>query len=208
MYYNGLEKLNIFKTAVILAGGKSSRMGFDKQFLKFEDKQLIDVVAEKLYTNFEEVIVISNKPDYYRDSPYKVISDKVEGIGPISGIYEGLKAAKGQYVYFIACDMPIINLEFIEFMKDRLIEENKQCCIVERENYIEPFNAFYSKSLLQKVEQMIQEDKRSLKYLIKASDTLYIKEEKVKSFDYSFEMFMNLNTKEDLDRYILTYQQS
>lgn len=208
MYYNKSVKLNIFKTAVILAGGKSSRMGFDKQFLKFEDKQLIDVIAEKLYTSFKEVIVISNKPDYYKDSPYKIISDNVEGIGPISGIYEGLKAAKGEYVYFIACDMPIINLEFIEFMKDRLIEEPKQCCIVERESYIEPFNAFYSKSLLQKAEQMIKDDKRAVKHLIKTSDTLYIKEEKVKSFDCRFEMFMNLNTKEDLYKYIETYGKS
>ncbi|GFZ29731.1 molybdenum cofactor guanylyltransferase [Clostridium zeae] len=208
MYYNNSVKLNIFKTAVILAGGKSSRMGFDKQFLKFENKQLIDVIAEKLYTSFEEVIVISNKPDYYNGSKYKVISDEIEAIGPIAGIYEGLKAAKGQYVYFIACDMPIINIDFIDFMKDKLIEETKQCCVVERESYIEPFNAFYSKSLLPKVKQMIQADKRSLKHLIKASDTLYIKEDKVKSFEYSFEMFMNLNTKEDLDRYIDTYQQS
>ncbi|GKU24850.1 molybdenum cofactor guanylyltransferase [Clostridium folliculivorans] len=207
MFYNKSEKLNIFKTAVILAGGKSSRMGFDKQFLEFEDKQIIDVIAEKLYTCFEEIIVISNKPEFYRDSPYKIISDEIADIGPISGIYEGLKTAKGEYVYFIACDMPIVNIRFIEFMKDRLIEEPKQCCIAERESYIEPFNAFYSKSLLSKVEQMIKADKRALKQLIKASDTLFIEEEKVKSFDCSFEMFMNLNTKEDLDRYIKTYKE-
>ncbi|MBK1812063.1 molybdenum cofactor guanylyltransferase [Clostridium sp. YIM B02505] len=208
MYYDKLEKFNLFKTAVILAGGKSTRMGFDKQFLKFEDKQLIDVMSEKLYTSFEEIIIISNKPELYKDSPYKIISDEVKDMGPISGIYEGLKAAKGEYVYFIACDMPIINLDFIEFMKDRLIKEPKQCCIVERETYMEPFNAFYSKSLLQEVEQMIKADKRALKQLIRASDTLYIEEEEVKSFDCNFEMFMNLNTKEDLERYIFRYNNS
>lgn len=208
MHYNESIKLNIFKTAVILAGGKSTRMGFDKQFLKFEDKQLIDVMAEKLYTTFEEIIVISNKPDYYKDSSYKIISDEIEDIGPISGIYEGLKAAKGEYVYFIACDMPIINLEFIEFMKSRLIEDPKQCCLVKRESYLEPFNAFYSKALLEKVEQMIKGDKRALKKLIKTSDTLYIEEEKVKSFDHNLGMFINLNTKEDLNKYIETYKEN
>ncbi|QAA33323.1 molybdenum cofactor guanylyltransferase [Clostridium manihotivorum] len=202
MCYDKITKLDKFTTAVILAGGKSSRMGFDKQFLKLKEENLIELIAEKLKKSFEEIIIVTNKPELYKDTPYKLISDEYKERGPISGIYEGLKAAKSEYVYFVACDMPIVRNDFIEFMKEKLMETPKQCCLVKREKYFEPFNAFYSKSMLNKALELLQEDRRALKELILSSDSLYIEEETVISFDPDFDMFINLNTKEELEKYI------
>ena len=59
-----------FKTAIILAGGKSSRMGFDKQLLFINEKRLIYSIACNLEKHFEDIIIISNKIELYKDSKY------------------------------------------------------------------------------------------------------------------------------------------
>ncbi|WP_160671719.1 molybdenum cofactor guanylyltransferase [Clostridium sp. C8-1-8] len=202
MCYDKITKLDKFSTAVILAGGKSSRMGFDKQFLRLKEENLIELIAEKLKKSFEEIIIVTNKPELYKNTSYKLVSDEYKERGPISGIYEGLKASNSEYVYFIACDMPIVRNDFIKFMKEKLMESPKQCCLVKRQKYLEPFNAFYSKAMLNKAFELLEEDRRALKELVLSSDPLYIEEESVISFDPDFDMFINLNTKEELEKYI------
>ena len=59
-----MDNLN---TAIILAGGKSSRMGFDKQFLVTNEKRLILDIAKKLKKHFKEIIIVTNKKEYYKD---------------------------------------------------------------------------------------------------------------------------------------------
>jgi len=54
-----------FGTAVILAGGKSTRMGFDKQFLVINRRRLIDSLRKKLKKEFDEIVVVTNKSQYY-----------------------------------------------------------------------------------------------------------------------------------------------
>src|SRR5690349_5866240 len=105
-----------FKTAVILAGGKSQRMGFDKQTITVQGRRLIDKMITTLKMEFEEIILISNKPVLYSTSECMVISDEIEDMGPLGGIHTGIKKASSQYVYFTACDMPNLNLEYIRFL--------------------------------------------------------------------------------------------
>ena len=76
-----------FGTAIILAGGKSTRMGFDKQFLELNKKRLIDIIINKLKEEFEEIIIVTNKPEEYRKYTQKILSDKIKDVGPLGGIY-------------------------------------------------------------------------------------------------------------------------
>lgn len=195
------DKLDKFRTAVILAGGKSSRMGFDKQLLKLSQFRVIDILTEKIKEEFEEIIIVTNKPELYKDSTYKIVTDEIKEKGPLGGIYVGLKAASSEYVYFTACDMPNTNIEYIRYMKKKLLETSTEGCVTKINGRIEPFNSFYSKELVNKLESFLLEDKRALVSFVNSINTILIDEEIVKNHSGSGDMFMNLNTPDDYEKF-------
>ena len=191
-----------FGTAVILAGGKSTRMGFDKQLLKFNERRLIDNLRKKLSKEFEEIIVVTNKSEYYLGFSDKITKDIIEGKGPLSGIHSGLVGASSQYVYFVACDMPNIYLNYIRYMKEEIEDMEVKACVTKYGDWIEPFNAFYSKDMIVDIEKHLLNNEKSVNSLLKKLDIHYIEEVKAREFSPNWDMFLNLNTKEDLDNYL------
>ena len=86
-----------FGTAIILAGGKSSRMGFDKQFLQIDDRRIMDDVIHNLEQEFDEIIIVTNKPEEYSNYKHKIVKDIIVGKGPLSGIHVGLKESSSNH---------------------------------------------------------------------------------------------------------------
>ena len=193
--------MKIFKTAVILAGGKSSRMGFDKQFLEINESRLMENLVCELKKEFEDIIIVTNKPGEYKESSCRIVGDEIKEMGPLSGIHIGLKESKSKYVYFIACDMPNINLDYISLMKREVVNANANACVTKKDGKIEPFNSFYSIDILQKIEKLILKNRRSMLALIDSIETIFIEDSVMKKYNCSFDMFVNLNTKEDLQMF-------
>lgn len=190
-----------FGTAAILAGGKSSRMGFDKQFLEINEKRLIEDLRDKLGQAFDEIIVVTNKPEEYKEWKDLVTEDIIPGKGPLSGIHSGLVAASSQYVYFVACDMPNISLAYIDYMKDQIEKLEVKACVTQLKGYIEPFHAFYSKDMIADIEESLSQDKRSVHRLLSNLRTYEIQEEKAREFSPNWDIFLNLNTQEQLEKH-------
>lgn len=191
-----------FGTAVILAGGKSTRMGFDKQFLKIGERKLIDNLRKKLSEDFDEIIVVTNKSEYYLGFTDKITEDIIVGGGPLSGIHSGLMAASSEYVYFVACDMPNIYLDYITYMKEELQDLKVKACVTKFGQWIEPFNAFYSKDIIEDIEEHLLKDERSVNSLLAKVEIHYIEEEKAREFSPNWNMFLNLNTKDELNKFL------
>ena len=189
-----------FGSAVILAGGKSSRMGFDKQNIVIHNQLLIECIVKKLRTIFDEIILITNTGTELKIFD-KVSPDIIESQGPLSGIYTGLTLASSEYVYFIACDMPIINEEYIRYMED-LITNEADACVTKYNEWIEPFNAFYKKGIKDIIKEYLSFNRRSIYNLVSNLNTLYIDEKTAIDYSENFEMFFNLNTKDDIKNYI------
>lgn len=188
-------------TAIILAGGKSSRMGFDKQFLKLRDKFIIEMITERLQKVFGEIIIVTGRPDEYEKYGFKLVEDEVKDFGPLAGIHVGLKSSGSMHNYIVACDMPFINLKYLEYMME-LIEQHGGMVdgvITRLGEWIEPFNAFYSKSLLPKIEENIENGKRQINLLLQGSNVLYISESKARVFSPDWAMFTNVNTQKDYE---------
>lgn len=190
--------MKIFETAVILAGGKSTRMGFDKQFLKINEKRLMKMLICELKKEFQDIIIVTNKPEQYEESSCRIFSDEIKEVGPLSGIHVGLKNSRSKYTYFIACDMPNINLEYIKYMKNEILKNNSEACVSKKEGHIEPFNSFYSNGIIDKVEKLIRNNKRSMLTLIDIIEVLVVDENTLNEYNKFSDMFINLNTKEDL----------
>lgn len=187
------------ETAIILAGGKSSRMGFDKQYLKLRDKYVIEMIIEKLEGIFKEIIIVTNKPERYEKYGCKLAEDEVKGFGPLAGIHAGLKSSMSMHNYIVACDMPFINTDYLKYMMELIDSyvDKPDAVITRLGEWIEPFNAFYSQSLLPKIEASIKAGKRQINLLLKDSKVIYINEEKAREFSPDWDMFTNINTIKD-----------
>lgn len=188
-----------FGTAIILAGGKSSRMGFDKQFLKINQRRLVDNMIHKLNKEFEEIIIVTNKPDQYLGLGHKITGDIIENMGPLGGIHAGLTISSSQYALIVACDMPNINMEYIRYMKNHI---GKHGCTTKFGSSLEPFISFYSKDVINNIEEYLESNRRSMHSFISTIEFNYIEESVAREFSPNWDMFLNLNTREDLNNFL------
>lgn len=185
-------------TAVILCGGKSSRMGFDKSKIKIDGRLLIEIIGEKLEKIFDEIILVAEKEDKFENLKYKVVEDMEKNYGPAGGIYTGLKNASSKYVFFLACDMPKINIDYIKYLMNIVEDDECDGLICKKDDWIEPLHAFYSKDLIKDFKKGIEENSLVLYNIIKNSNIKYIPEEITKKYSSDLDIFINLNYVKDL----------
>ena len=113
-------------TAVILAGGKSSRMGSTKHSLNLKAKTFIELQIELLRKMFDEIIISANTPSEYEYLHLPIFKDLYPDKGPLAGIYTGLINSSSFYTFMLACDMPFVELELIKYLKD--LTQKLRCC--------------------------------------------------------------------------------
>ena len=191
-----------FGTAIILAGGRSSRMGFDKQLLKLRERGLMENLIRKLRTSFDEMVVVTSKPELYIGLADIITGDIIPDMGPLSGIHAGLLHASSKYSYVIACDMPQINTDYISYMMDKIEEKDSMACITRYGDWIEPFNAFYNRELAEPIEVFLTDGGKAVHRLLQNFDVELVPEEAARKYSPDWGMFFNINTREDLCRYI------
>ncbi|MGI5838154.1 MAG: molybdenum cofactor guanylyltransferase [bacterium] len=194
--------MKMFGTAAILAGGKSSRMGFDKQLLTLDGKRFHVQIIEQLRQLFGDVLLVTNKPEFYRELPVRVCSDVFPGRGPLGGIHAALFNAQSRYVYVLACDMPCVCPGYIHYQMKLLRRNPSGACVTRKEDWLEPFNAFYSTDTLPILSRHLQEGKSSLYFFLKEINAAILAEETARRFDPEMNMFLNLNTPAEYEAFI------
>ncbi|WP_010256498.1 molybdenum cofactor guanylyltransferase [Treponema primitia] len=184
-------------SALILAGGRGTRIGYDKKKLELAGERVLSSLAERLGKLFNEVLISSNNPTGLMD--LITLPDSI-GEGPMAGIYQGLLRCTSEYLYVVACDMPFINVDYIAYMRELLVREGPDVCIARHENGdLELFNSFYKKSCAAPMGEALS---RSIYKIRLAFDTLkvtMIDDGTIQKFDNG-EMFFNINYKEDLEQ--------
>lgn len=194
--------MKTFGTAIILAGGKSTRMGFDKQLMKLQERRLVETLIQKLREEFDEIVIVTNKPEYYIGLADIITGDIIEGKGPLGGIHAGLLMASSRYAFVIACDMPSIDMAYVRYMKSRMESSEEMACVTRFGEWMEPFNAFYSKDLKSHIEDFLASGRRAIHTMLDDQSVDYVPESVARSFSPEWEMFFNLNTREDMEEYL------
>lgn len=185
----GLDKI----TAVVLAGGKSKRMGQDKAMLEFLGQTMLSRVLRELEKVFDKILIVSGEKEKYTDMGYEVIRDKYPNCGPLGGIQAALERVDTPYILVVACDMPLVNKKAIEL----LLNEAKgdfEVLILERKSQPEPLFAIYSKDCLPYLEASLQ---KKLCGVIKFISGLK-KVKKVRWENIEDSYFLNVNTMEEM----------
>lgn len=105
-------------TAIILAGGNSSRMGEDKGLMLLEGKPMIEHVIGAVSSFANKIIIVSNNEEYQQFN-YPVYEDLVKGKGPLAGIYTGLYYSQTEENIILSCDVPYVTIELISFLIEK-----------------------------------------------------------------------------------------
>lgn len=184
-------------TCIILAGGKSSRMGRDKSFVRFLGKPLIENVIDKMERIFKKTIIVTNSPQLYKKYKIETRVDILTGRGPLGGIHAGLSYSKNKYNFIVACDMPFLNEGLIRLMTERLAD----CDVVvpRCKGRLEPLCAVYSKSCIRPIENEISRNNLKMRNFLKILKIRIIEEETV-SMTANSRSFVNINTPGELDQ--------
>ena len=190
-----------FTSAALLAGGNSKRMGLDKQYFHISGGLLFEHILPTLTSIFDDVMVVTDNPELYNDKNLRTVRDIIPGSGPLSGIHAAMTESKSKYVYILACDMPEIDINYIDFLIDNLNKNPADACVTRIGNHIEPFHAFYSVNCLPVIEADLRDGKSSVKYFLHKINTLYISEIQARHFTPDWSLFSNLNTPEDYLNY-------
>ena len=184
-----MHKKNI--TGIILAGGKSSRMGTDKGFLLLNDKPFVQYSIDALTPLVSEIIIVSDNPDYDVFG-LKRVDDITKNAGPVAGICSGLEASKTEYNVILSCDIPLVTTEVLQKLINN-IDNKTQIIQAESQGKSMPLIAIYKTDILDIFKDLLNNDERRLRIAIKNCISKNIVLEK----EYEFST-MNVNTQTEL----------
>ncbi|WP_371379972.1 molybdenum cofactor guanylyltransferase [Sporomusa aerivorans] len=187
-------------SGIILAGGRSSRMGRDKTLLPFDNETLIERTVKKLINFTDEVIVASNSTAKYNFAGIREVPDLYPGMGPLAGMHAGLLAARNQYSFIVSCDMPLFTIELAKYLLAR--REGYDVIAPELKNCWEPLCAVYSRNCIGAMEQCLQAGISKVYLFYPQVKVLKVAERELETVGNLEELFLNLNTPEDLNRLI------
>lgn len=185
-------------TAVILAGGKSSRFGSNKALAKFKGIRLIERVTDVLSTIFTKLIIITNSPIEYSYLNIPLYQDLIEGLGPIGGIYTGLDAMDNDWAFFCACDMPFINEDLVRHITE--VKNGYDAVVPKVDWKMEPLHALYSKKCLPFIKKLILAEEYQTVKSFKNINVKFVEEDEIKRFDPLLRAFLNVNKQDELEK--------
>lgn len=180
-------------TAIILAGGKSSRMGQEKGFVLLHDKPLIEHILTVLESLFENIIIIANNASYEKYH-YPVFRDIFFEKGALGGIYTGLFYTETKINFIISTDIPFVNQEAITYLIENALE--KEISIAQSKNKYQPLFACYSKALLPIIKTNIEANQLKLTNFVMENNANLIPMDNFEK-ENPF-LFANLNTLEEV----------
>lgn len=183
-------------SAVILTGGENSRMNGElKALLKIGNTSIISRQYNVLSDIFDKIFICGKQAEY--NLPLAVYEDEFKNSGPVSGIYSALKNADPGYVFIFSCDMPFLNHGLISQMITEAEAGNFDVIIPSHSNGIEPLHGIYSKNLVKKIENQLNDKDFRIRKIYEGIN--------IKYFDVYLPIepeiaFLNVNTPADLNK--------
>ena len=187
-------------SGIILAGGRSRRLGRDKAVEPFDGQPLIRRVIERIGPLTDEIVVsvadVARGKALPLDPEHRVAVDVYADSGSLGGIFAGLAAAGCGWGLVVACDMPFLNRSLFEYMLG--LREDWDAVVPMPGTYPEPTHALYSKRCLPSIEARLQANDLKISGFFENVRVRYVSEEEVRRFDPNLHSFFNVNSPEDL----------
>ncbi|HEX9746410.1 MAG TPA: molybdenum cofactor guanylyltransferase [bacterium] len=180
--------------AVILAGGKSRRLGSPKALIEIHGRPLLSKIAAKLLAaGIPKIFLSTNEPEAYREFELECVEDEFKGKGPLAGIHAALKRTESYTLFFISCDLPNITIDAIEIMLKAADSEPKKVVYASTPKKSHHLFGIINRSVLTELTEALENDKLSVQDFFESTASRAVR------FDDE-DLFLNINTREDLEK--------
>ena len=187
-------------SAVVLAGGRSSRLGADKSFLLLDGQPLIVRTVQQLSALSDDLIIVANTPDRFEPLGLaaRLVTDERLGEGSLMGIYSGLKAARHPYALVVACDMPFLSPSLLHHMLS--LVPGYDVVVPRLAGMLEPLHAVYGRTCLPWIARLLDEGQRKVVAFFPHVKVRHVEEREIDVFDPLHLSFVNVNTPQDWEQ--------
>ena len=188
-------------TSIILAGGKSSRLGQSKALQVIDGKSLIQWVVDRLAILSAEIIIVTAHGEAIPCSSavrIKTVADIYPGKGPLGGIYSGLIASSSSRAIVVGCDTPFLSVGLLEYMAQ--LSSTLDVVVPRIKKKVEPLCAVYSKNCLAPIQELLERNELQISKLFSTVKVKYVEEDETNRFDPEHLSFFNINNQDDLER--------
>jgi molybdopterin-guanine dinucleotide biosynthesis protein A len=183
--------------AVVLAGGRSSRLGFDKALLRINGEPLVQWLPSQLAGMFGSVAIVVDRPKRY-DVTFPQLLDTWPDAGPLAGIAAGLQASAAPALFVCGCDMPLLQPALLQRLCSAL--EDYDLAIPERAGRLEPLCAVYAASCLPVIQQLLRDRRLRANGVAEIVRTRTLTEMEWRDLDPEGDSFLSINAPSDLLR--------
>ena len=181
--------------AVVLAGGRSTRMGRDKATLPFGETTLLERVVRTLSGVVDEVVVVARRgqtlPTLSAPKPVRIVHDETEDLGPLGGLAPGLSALSAPVAFASSCDVPFLSPAVVRMLFVAL--GDRDVAIAQAEGRLHPLCAVYRTSTAEAMRSLVAEGKRRPVDLLARVPYVVVPESALRAADPELRSLDNLN---------------
>jgi len=187
-------------TGIVLAGGTSRRMGYDKAFLELGGRPLIEIVIERMASVCTEVLVVAGDVRPYAGLGAQLAADRFRDVRALGGLHAGLEAATHELALVVGCDMPFLNPDLLRAFADWA--EGFDVAVLRHEDgeQTEPLHGAYGRTCLPAIEATIRARRRRIVAFFPHVRVRYVTPADVTPFDPDLRSFRNINTPEEWEK--------
>ena len=178
-------------SAIVLSGGKSSRMGTDKCDLEYEGQKLINIQVNKMKELGIDDIIASGYRGKECDAI--VIEDDIMK-GPLSGILKGLMSIKNDRAFVISVDVPLVQIESIKKVIDYSFAKDLDIVMIRHNGNREPLMGVYKKKLIDNINEILTGNNYSIMRLADSAKYEFL------DLDDDDSFYLNVNNKDDYNK--------
>jgi molybdopterin-guanine dinucleotide biosynthesis protein A len=192
-------------SALILAGGIGSRMGYrEKALFDINGRTLIELIIERLQIVVDSIIISVRDRAQGEligaalSRRYRFAYDDRRNLGPISGILSGLSECEDEYCFISACDMPFINANVVDLLFEK--SKNYDAAIPRWEDgFLEPLHAVYRCApMIHETKEAIGRGEKIILAPVFKMNVNYVPVNEIRKLDPDLRTFININTFEDI----------
>ena len=182
-------------TGVILAGGKSSRMGQNKALMSLGGKRLVDRVVEVMGSVFDDLLMVTNTPDVYAELGMPMVRDVWPDKGSLGGVYSAIYHVATPYCLVVACDMPFLRAAVLRYLITQMADYD--VVVPEALGELQTLHAIYSKACLQPIERRLEANRLRIVGFFPDVRVCTVAASELEPYDPELLAFQNLNTPEE-----------
>lgn len=178
--------------AVVLCGGKSSRMGRSKASLPLQGETFLAHTLSQLQS-FDEILLSVNRAQHSKlSSPYPTIVDQYAECGPMGGLHAALQACRSEALFAVSCDLPYFSSELADFLCCEMTPALDGVIPISANGRLHPLCAIYRKEVSVIFEQCLQTEDYKLRNALQRMNIRYVSVP-----DTLEKCLTNVNTPED-----------